>query len=77
MFLHPRSSIFLIFFYFKEFIIFCYFKEFIIDIFIGDLSGAINHYEKSDTYRFEVPRMLFDELPTLEDYIMHTDDRCV
>ncbi|KAB7493708.1 Intraflagellar transport protein [Armadillidium nasatum] len=41
----------------------------------GDLSGAINHYEKSDTYRFEVPRMLFDELPTLEDYIMHTDDR--
>ncbi|MCL4124855.1 UNVERIFIED_CONTAM: hypothetical protein GTU68_025029 [Idotea baltica] len=41
----------------------------------GDLSGAISHYEKSDTYRFEVPRMLFDELPTLEDYIMHTDDR--
>ncbi|XP_068236628.1 intraflagellar transport protein 140 homolog isoform X1 [Palaemon carinicauda] len=41
----------------------------------GDFSGAISHYEQSDTHRFEVPRMLFDELPTLEDYIMHTKDR--
>ncbi|XP_047485121.1 intraflagellar transport protein 140 homolog [Penaeus chinensis] len=41
----------------------------------GDFSGAISHYEKSDTHRFEVPRMLFDELPTLEDYIMHTKDK--
>ena len=45
-----------------------------ITFFIGDFSGAIVHYEKSDTHRFEVPRMLFDELPTLEDYIMHTKD---
>lgn len=42
---------------------------------LGDFSGAISHYEKSDTHRFEVPRMLFDELPTLEDYIMHTKDK--
>ncbi|KAK3865459.1 hypothetical protein Pcinc_025661 [Petrolisthes cinctipes] len=41
----------------------------------GDMTGAISHYEKSDTHRFEVPRMLFDDLPTLEDYIMHTKDK--
>ncbi|XP_050709384.1 intraflagellar transport protein 140 homolog [Eriocheir sinensis] len=43
----------------------------------GDFSGAISHYEKSDTHRFEVPRMLFDDLPTLEDYIMHTKDKAL
>lgn len=31
-------------------------------------------YEKSDTHRFEVPRMLFDEPEALEHYIsMHKD----
>ncbi|XP_076028823.1 intraflagellar transport protein rempA [Oratosquilla oratoria] len=41
----------------------------------GDFGGAIVHYEMSDTQRFEVPRMLFDELPSLEDYIMRTKDK--
>lgn len=27
--------------------------------------------------RFEVPRMLFDELPSLEEYIMHTQDKAL
>ena len=32
-------------------------------------------YEKSDTHRFEVPRMLFDEPQALEAYIMKTKDK--
>ncbi|XP_072167641.1 intraflagellar transport protein 140 homolog [Diadema setosum] len=41
----------------------------------GDINGAIPNYEKSDTHRFEVPRMLFDEPQALEAYIMKTKDR--
>ncbi|KAK2157995.1 hypothetical protein LSH36_179g04000 [Paralvinella palmiformis] len=40
----------------------------------GDISAAIPNYEKSDTHRFEVPRMLFDEPQALESYIMKTKD---
>lgn len=32
-------------------------------------------YEKSDTHRFEVPRMLFDEPQALEGYIMRSKDK--
>lgn len=40
----------------------------------GEYSEAIPNYEKSDTHRFEVPRMLFDEPEALEHYIsMHKD----
>ena len=31
-------------------------------------------YEKSETHRFEVPRMLFDNLQELEAYIMKSED---
>ncbi|ELT94193.1 hypothetical protein CAPTEDRAFT_114177 [Capitella teleta] len=41
----------------------------------GDIQGAIPLYEKSDTHRFEVPRMLFDEQRQLESYIMNTKDK--
>eukprot|EP00057_Strongylocentrotus_purpuratus_P021032 XP_011675506.1 PREDICTED: intraflagellar transport protein 140 homolog [Strongylocentrotus purpuratus] len=43
----------------------------------GDINGAIPNYEKSDTHRFEVPRMLFDEPQALEAYIMKTKDRAL
>ena len=32
-------------------------------------------YEKSDTHRFEVPRMLLDDASQLEAYILKTKDR--
>ena len=32
-------------------------------------------YEKSDTHRFEVPRMLFDEPEALEQYILKHKDK--
>ena len=32
-------------------------------------------FEKSDTHRFEVPRMLFDEPEALEQYISRHKDR--
>ncbi|XP_071962146.1 intraflagellar transport protein 140 homolog [Antedon mediterranea] len=41
----------------------------------GDMNGAIPNYEKSDTHRFEVPRMLFDEPQALKAYIMKTKDK--
>lgn len=41
----------------------------------GELNEAIPHYEKSDTHKFEVPRMLFEELDNLEQYIMKHKDR--
>ncbi|XP_070580461.1 intraflagellar transport protein 140 homolog isoform X2 [Ptychodera flava] len=43
----------------------------------GDINGAIPNYEKSDTHRFEVPRMLFDEPQALEAYIMKTKDKAL
>ncbi|XP_033108707.1 intraflagellar transport protein 140 homolog [Anneissia japonica] len=41
----------------------------------GDMNGAIPNYEKSDTHRFEIPRMLFDEPQALKAYIMKTKDK--
>ncbi|XP_052768007.1 intraflagellar transport protein 140 homolog [Mya arenaria] len=41
----------------------------------GELSEAIPNFEKSDTHRFEVPRMLFDEPDALEQYILKHKDK--
>lgn len=41
----------------------------------GDLSGAINNYQKSGTHRFEVPRLLFEDWNMLEAYIQKTNDK--
>jgi len=43
---------------------------------IGDRVNAIKHYEKSETHRHEVPRMLFDaqQMSELEQYIKASDD---
>ena len=35
----------------------------------GDISSAIQNYEKSGTHRFEVPRLLFEDWNILEAYI--------
>ncbi|KAK3579473.1 hypothetical protein CHS0354_028282 [Potamilus streckersoni] len=43
----------------------------------GDFNEAIPNYEKSDTHRFEVPRMLFDEPETLEQYINKHKDKAL
>ena len=43
--------------------------------FIGDISGAIQNYEKSGTHRFEVPRLLFEDWNILEAYIQKTSDK--
>lgn len=43
----------------------------------GDFNGAIPNYEKSDTHRFEVPRMLFEEPQALEAYIMKNKDKAL
>lgn len=44
---------------------------------IGDESGAIEHYERSDTNRYEVPRMMFEEgeHEKLENYINKNKDK--
>ncbi|XP_010281198.1 PREDICTED: intraflagellar transport protein 140 homolog [Phaethon lepturus] len=41
----------------------------------GEHSLALAHYEKSDTHRFEVPRMLCEDLQALENYINKTKDK--
>ncbi|XP_046855391.1 intraflagellar transport protein 140 homolog isoform X2 [Xenia sp. Carnegie-2017] len=41
----------------------------------GNIQGAITNYEKSDTFRFEVPRMLMASPDQLEKYIMKTSDK--
>ena len=43
---------------------------------IGDTAGAIRNFERADTYKAEVPRMLFDlqRMEDLEDYIMQGND---
>ncbi|XP_012590465.1 PREDICTED: intraflagellar transport protein 140 homolog, partial [Condylura cristata] len=43
----------------------------------GDRSRALSHYEKSDTHRFEVPRMLSEDLPSLELYVDKMKDRAL
>ncbi|XP_048575888.1 intraflagellar transport protein 140 homolog isoform X2 [Nematostella vectensis] len=42
---------------------------------MGNMSAAIVNYEKSDTHRFEVPRMLLDDPHQLEAYILKTKDK--
>lgn len=43
---------------------------------IGDVQGAVENYEKSDTSRTEVPRMLFSQgrIEELEDYVTKSED---
>ncbi|NWV12062.1 IF140 protein, partial [Ptilonorhynchus violaceus] len=41
----------------------------------GEQSLALTHYEKSDTHRFEVPRMLSEDLQALENYVNKMKDK--
>ncbi|GFO12432.1 intraflagellar transport protein 140 homolog, partial [Plakobranchus ocellatus] len=41
----------------------------------GDTLGAIPNYEKSETHKFEVPRMLADDPEQLEEYVSRTTDK--
>uniref|UniRef100_A0A8C4XRT4 Intraflagellar transport protein 140 homolog n=1 Tax=Falco tinnunculus TaxID=100819 RepID=A0A8C4XRT4_FALTI len=41
----------------------------------GEHSLALAHYEKSDTHRFEVPRMLTEDLQALENYVNKMKDK--
>ncbi|BFZ17235.1 hypothetical protein BsWGS_20274 [Bradybaena similaris] len=41
----------------------------------GDTQNAIPNYEKSETHKFEVPRMLIDDPDQLEDYISKSKDK--
>ncbi|XP_048350959.1 intraflagellar transport protein 140 homolog isoform X2 [Sphaerodactylus townsendi] len=41
----------------------------------GEHSVALSYYEKSDTHRFEVPRMLSEDLHALECYVNKMKDR--
>ncbi|XP_010183319.1 PREDICTED: intraflagellar transport protein 140 homolog [Mesitornis unicolor] len=41
----------------------------------GEQSLALTHYEKSDTHRFEVPRMLCEDLQALENYVNKMKDK--
>nr|XP_011746714.1 intraflagellar transport protein 140 homolog isoform X1 [Macaca nemestrina] len=41
----------------------------------ADCSRALSYYEKSDTHRFEVPRMLSEDLPSLELYVNKMKDK--
>uniref|UniRef100_A0A914XUQ0 Anaphase-promoting complex subunit 4-like WD40 domain-containing protein n=1 Tax=Plectus sambesii TaxID=2011161 RepID=A0A914XUQ0_9BILA len=41
---------------------------------LGAVESAIESYEKSDTHRFEIPRMLFDDPMVLEQYVKKKKD---
>ncbi|KAL5018582.1 hypothetical protein ScPMuIL_004304 [Solemya velum] len=41
----------------------------------GEQLEAIPNYEKSETHRFEVPRMMFEDIETLEQYIIKQQDQ--
>ncbi|NXA13871.1 IF140 protein, partial [Sapayoa aenigma] len=41
----------------------------------GEQSLALTHYERSDTHRFEVPRMLSEDLQALENYVNNMKDK--
>ena len=43
---------------------------------IGNVDSAIDHYERSDTFRVEVPRMMYhnDMMDSLEDYVNSSKD---
>uniref|UniRef100_A0A4W3HUQ7 Intraflagellar transport 140 n=1 Tax=Callorhinchus milii TaxID=7868 RepID=A0A4W3HUQ7_CALMI len=42
---------------------------------MGEQHLALSHYEKSDTHRFEVPRMLLEDLQALEIYVNKAKDK--
>uniref|UniRef100_A0A803XVH6 Intraflagellar transport 140 n=1 Tax=Meleagris gallopavo TaxID=9103 RepID=A0A803XVH6_MELGA len=42
---------------------------------VGEHTLALSHYEKSDTHRFEVPRMLSEDLQALENYVNKMKDK--
>ncbi|KAM6951358.1 intraflagellar transport protein 140 homolog [Aplochiton taeniatus] len=42
---------------------------------VGDKNMALVYYEKSDTHRFEVPRMLLDDALSLEIYVNKMKDK--
>ncbi|XP_073409706.1 intraflagellar transport protein 140 homolog [Dendrobates tinctorius] len=42
---------------------------------MGDQNVSLSYFEKSDTHRFEVPRMLLDNPQTLENYINNKKDK--
>ncbi|XP_062330983.1 intraflagellar transport protein 140 homolog isoform X2 [Osmerus eperlanus] len=44
---------------------------------VGDKNTALVYYEKSDTHRFEVPRMLLDDAQSLEIYVNKTKDKSI
>ena len=44
---------------------------------MGDLPSAVPMYERSETYKFEVPRMLFDDMVMLESYVMKSEDPAI
>ena len=44
---------------------------------MGDLPAAVPMYEKSETHKFEVPRMLFDDVVMLESYVMKSNDLAI
>ncbi|TNN26836.1 Intraflagellar transport protein 140 [Liparis tanakae] len=44
---------------------------------MGDKTQALVYYEKSDTHRVEVPRMLQDDTPSLEVYVNKMKDKSI
>ncbi|KAK2097282.1 hypothetical protein P7K49_022733 [Saguinus oedipus] len=53
-------------------------EELLLDLFLGRERGppvSSHSYEKSDTHRFEVPRMLLEDLPSLELYVNKMKDK--
>lgn len=44
---------------------------------MGDKTQALVYYEKSDTHRVEVPRMLQDDTPSLEIYVNKMKDKSI
>uniref|UniRef100_A0A674PQ19 Intraflagellar transport 140 n=1 Tax=Takifugu rubripes TaxID=31033 RepID=A0A674PQ19_TAKRU len=43
---------------------------------MGDKTSALTFYEKSETHRVEVPRMLQDDTASLEAYVKEKNDKC-
>mmetsp|Transcript_11980 Transcript_11980/g.12338 ORF Transcript_11980/g.12338 Transcript_11980/m.12338 type:complete len:1226 (+) Transcript_11980:50-3727(+) len=43
---------------------------------VGDLTEAVYHYEQSETFRTEIPRMLYSvgQMEELEDYVQQSND---
>jgi len=40
----------------------------------GDPSGAAHMYQRADTHRHHVPRMLINDPPALQQYILNSKD---